>query len=111
VLPAGAVGRVQAFGDRPRARPGRAGRVPGDQAHPHQPRPRGDTVVRRRGTGVSTPDAVTAEAPHGDAGAAKLACTQLWKVFGPRPERIVGSPDAGLPRDELMARTGCVAAV
>lgn len=41
----------------------------------------------------------------------KVSCRGLWKVFGPRPERIVGSPDADLPRDELLEKTGCVAAV
>ena len=35
----------------------------------------------------------------------------LWKVFGPDPERIVGSPDAALPRSELRRKTGCTAAV
>jgi glycine betaine/proline transport system ATP-binding protein len=35
----------------------------------------------------------------------------VWKIFGPRPERIVGTPDADLPRAELRAKTGCVAAV
>jgi len=35
----------------------------------------------------------------------------LWKVFGPRAEQIVGTPDADLPRGELRAKTGCVAAV
>ncbi len=30
----------------------------------------------------------------------------LWKVFGPRPERIVGSADADLPRAELAAKHG-----
>ena len=35
----------------------------------------------------------------------------LWKVFGPRAERIVGSPDADLPRAELEASTGCVVAM
>jgi glycine betaine/proline transport system ATP-binding protein len=30
----------------------------------------------------------------------------LWKVYGPRPERIVGSEVADLPRSELYARTG-----
>ncbi len=35
----------------------------------------------------------------------------LWKVYGPRPERIVGSPDADLPRRELEARTGNVVAM
>ena len=35
----------------------------------------------------------------------------LWKVYGHRAERIVGSPDADLPRRELEARTGCVVAM
>jgi len=40
-----------------------------------------------------------------------LAVADLWKVFGPRADRIVGTPLAELSRAELMARTGCVAAV
>src|ERR1700754_4095938 len=40
-----------------------------------------------------------------------IAVANLWKVFGPRPERVVGSPLADLPRAELGSRTGCVAAV
>jgi glycine betaine/proline transport system ATP-binding protein len=35
----------------------------------------------------------------------------VWKVFGPHAERVVGTPDADLPRGELHAKTGCVAAV
>jgi glycine betaine/proline transport system ATP-binding protein len=35
----------------------------------------------------------------------------LWKIFGPHPERVLGTPDADLPRGELHAKTGCVAAV
>ena len=35
----------------------------------------------------------------------------VWKVFGPNPEKLVGSPDADLPRAELRAKTGCVVAV
>ena len=35
----------------------------------------------------------------------------IWKVFGPNPERLVGSPDAYLPRGELREKTGCVVAV
>ncbi len=60
---------------------------------------------------------MTATSEKADAGAddatgpAKLSCSGLWKVFGPRPERIVGSPDADLPREELLAKTGCVTAV
>lgn len=35
----------------------------------------------------------------------------LWKVYGHRAERIVGSPEADLPRGELEATTGCVVAM
>src|SRR3990170_6487055 len=35
----------------------------------------------------------------------------VWKVFGANPERLVGSPDAYLPRGELREKTGCVVAV
>jgi glycine betaine/proline transport system ATP-binding protein len=44
-------------------------------------------------------------------GAVTICCRRVWKVFGPHPERVVGSPDADLPRAELEANTGCVAAV
>ena len=40
-----------------------------------------------------------------------LSVQGLWKVFGPKPERIVGSPEADLPRGELLAKTGCTVAV
>src|SRR5215471_6302128 len=42
---------------------------------------------------------------------ALIGVDDLWKVFGPNPERIVGSPDAELPRAELRRKTGCTAAV
>jgi len=40
-----------------------------------------------------------------------IAVEHLWKVFGPRPERVVGSPLADLSRAELRSRTGCLTAV
>ena len=40
-----------------------------------------------------------------------VSCRGVWKVYGARPERIVGSPEADLPRPELLEKTGCVAAV
>src|ERR671925_1484252 len=40
-----------------------------------------------------------------------LSCNSLWKVYGPHAKRIVGSPDADLPRRQLLEKTGCVAAV
>ncbi|HSL14772.1 MAG TPA: betaine/proline/choline family ABC transporter ATP-binding protein [Actinomycetota bacterium] len=41
----------------------------------------------------------------------RVSCRDLWKVYGPRAERVVGSPEAELPRAELLEKTGCVAAV
>jgi glycine betaine/proline transport system ATP-binding protein len=35
----------------------------------------------------------------------------LWKVFGPRSDKVVGSPLEELSRAELKERTGCVAAI
>jgi glycine betaine/proline transport system ATP-binding protein len=35
----------------------------------------------------------------------------LWKVYGPNAEKIVGSPEALLPRSELREKTGCTVAV
>jgi glycine betaine/proline transport system ATP-binding protein len=40
-----------------------------------------------------------------------FAVQGLWKVFGPRPERIPADPElAALPPAELRERTGCTAA-
>ena len=35
----------------------------------------------------------------------------LWKVFGPQADKIVGTPFADLSREDLLAETGCTAAV
>ena len=40
-----------------------------------------------------------------------IAVEHLWKVFGPKPEKVIGSPLAELSRAELRAQTGNVAAV
>ena len=42
---------------------------------------------------------------------AALAVKDLWKVFGPKADRIPGSEHADLPPAELRERTGCTAAV
>jgi glycine betaine/proline transport system ATP-binding protein len=44
-------------------------------------------------------------------GDATVSCRGVWKVYGPHPERVVGSEVASLPRADLLAKTGCVAAV
>jgi glycine betaine/proline transport system ATP-binding protein len=35
----------------------------------------------------------------------------VWKIFGRHAERVIGTPDAHLPRAELREKHGCVAAV
>ncbi|MEO6122148.1 MAG: betaine/proline/choline family ABC transporter ATP-binding protein [Ilumatobacteraceae bacterium] len=42
---------------------------------------------------------------------ASISVRRLWKVYGPKAERIIGSPDADLPRAQLEAKTGCVVAM
>jgi glycine betaine/proline transport system ATP-binding protein len=44
-------------------------------------------------------------------GDAALSVQGLWKVFGPKANKVVGSPLADLSRAELLAQTGCTAAV
>jgi glycine betaine/proline transport system ATP-binding protein len=40
-----------------------------------------------------------------------LVVDGLWKIFGPKADKVIGTPDAQLSRKELQAKTGCVAAV
>jgi glycine betaine/proline transport system ATP-binding protein len=40
-----------------------------------------------------------------------IRASGIWKVFGPNPERLVGSEDALLPRAELREKSGNVVAV
>jgi glycine betaine/proline transport system ATP-binding protein len=35
----------------------------------------------------------------------------IWKIFGRNADKVIGTTDADLPRSELRAKTGCVAAV
>jgi glycine betaine/proline transport system ATP-binding protein len=37
--------------------------------------------------------------------------SDLWKIFGPKADKLIGTPDADLPRAEMLEKTGCVAAV
>ncbi|MEV0266436.1 betaine/proline/choline family ABC transporter ATP-binding protein [Streptomyces sp. NPDC050617] len=51
-----------------------------------------------------------ADGPKPD-GAPVFSVRNLWKVFGPKPERVPGSPLAELPADELRRESGCTVAV
>jgi glycine betaine/proline transport system ATP-binding protein len=53
----------------------------------------------------------TSPAPNGAGGEPVIRASGVWKIFGPKAESIIGTPDAELPRSELRAKTGCVAAV
>lgn len=44
-------------------------------------------------------------------GTAAIEVRGLWKIFGPKAGRIIGSPDADLEPAQLRAKTGCTAAV
>jgi glycine betaine/proline transport system ATP-binding protein len=57
---------------------------------------------------VETPEVAPAQDRNGDP---LLRAEGVWKVFGPKADQVVGSPDANLSRAELREKTGCIAAV
>ena len=58
------------------------------------------------------PAAVVARPASNGSGAEPIIrASGVWKIFGPKADSIIGTPDAELPRSELRAKTGCVAAV
>jgi glycine betaine/proline transport system ATP-binding protein len=58
---------------------------------------------------VSAHDA--APAPEARSGEPVIRADGVWKIFGTGADRVIGTADATLPRSELRAKTGCVAAV
>ena len=61
---------------------------------------------------ASVADRADAGGGHIDrSGEPLIRADGVWKIFGPHAERIIGTPDADLPRAELREKTGCVAAV
>ncbi|KAF4409289.1 MULTISPECIES: quaternary amine ABC transporter ATP-binding protein [Streptomyces] len=71
------------------------------------------TGIPSRTTGASGGDAQDASAAATrDTGATPVfSVRELWKVFGPRADRVPGSEYARLSASELRRRTGCTAAV
>lgn len=41
----------------------------------------------------------------------KIRCQQVWKVFGPHPERVVADLDAGASKEDVLSQRGHVLAV
>ena len=48
---------------------------------------------------------------HRHNGTPLIKAEGIWKIFGRNADRVIGTPDADLPRAELREKTGCVAAV
>jgi glycine betaine/proline transport system ATP-binding protein len=48
---------------------------------------------------------------NGAASQPLIKAQGIWKIFGRNAGKVIGTPDADLPRAELRAKTGCVAAV
>ena len=44
-------------------------------------------------------------------GQTALSVRELWKIFGDKSDKVIGTPDAELSRKDLQAKTGCVTAV
>jgi glycine betaine/proline transport system ATP-binding protein len=57
---------------------------------------------------VQTVSPTAARAPAGEP---VVRAEGVWKVFGPHPDRVIGTPDAELSRSELQRKTGNVVAV
>lgn len=57
-------------------------------------------------TATDTPP--TTAPPRTGAG---LEVRNLWKIFGPSADKVIGTPDADLSRADLKAKTGCVVGV
>src|SRR5207253_4597827 len=58
---------------------------------------------------VDTADSVGKDIDR--SGAPLIRADRVWKIFGRHAARVIGTPDADLPRAELRAKHGCVAAV
>jgi len=58
---------------------------------------------------VDTADSVGKDIDR--SGAPLIRAQGVWKIFGRHADRVIGTPDADLPRAELRAKHDCVAAV
>jgi glycine betaine/proline transport system ATP-binding protein len=59
-------------------------------------------------TTASTSETLQEAAPDGTPA---LHVEGLWKIFGPRADKIIGTPDADLSRKELQEKTGHVVGI
>ncbi len=62
-------------------------------------------------TDAAAVPASTRTGAGGSGGEPVIRASGVWKIFGPNAHNVLGTDDAELPRSELRAKTGCVAAV
>src|SRR4051812_24915698 len=64
-------------------------------------------------TATAEPSQSTTAAATNGAGSGDVAVhvEGLWKIFGPRADKIIGTPEADLSRKELQEKTGHVVGV
>jgi glycine betaine/proline transport system ATP-binding protein len=62
-------------------------------------------------SGPAAVESIEAPAPAEPNGEPLVRAEGVWKVFGPKADKIIGTPDCELPRGELRDKTGCVIAV
>ena len=62
-------------------------------------------------TTISQPESARQPDVRPEPGEAALSVRNLWKIFGARADKVIGTPDADLSRAELKKKTGCVAGV
>jgi glycine betaine/proline transport system ATP-binding protein len=43
--------------------------------------------------------------------APRISCLNLWKIFGPHPDKIIKSADHDMVKEEMLSKTGHVIAV
>src|SRR3954469_15188048 len=61
---------------------------------------------------ATAPEKKPASAPaNGSGDTPALHVEGLWKIFGPRADKIIGTPEADLSRKELQEKTGHVVGV
>jgi glycine betaine/proline transport system ATP-binding protein len=61
--------------------------------------------------GNAAVETVAPRAGDASAGEPVVRAEGVWKVFGPHPDKVIGTPDAELSRSELQRKTGNVVAV
>ncbi len=62
-------------------------------------------------SGPAAVETVEAAPPAEQNGEPLLRAKGVWKVFGPRADKVIGTPDCELSRAELRKKTGCIIAV